>query len=348
MGRSYLFWLILILNLLLFNGVLTVIAIPDYSFSEITSETHDLRISQVCSNVETLFERTVILSRVWDRLVLNITVQNHGDHLENVFLRITTNDAPIQASFSAYEEVGLLQAVCYQFEVPQTLVMTLNYSEQTQVHLGILVLLDFATTLGAPIVDFTIQECQLIALNLVKPLQRQPLPLFQVNQYLIQPVKYSFLKKNLYISPVLYVNIPENMKLHCTVSVLLHGTKIKYLTIDDQTFYPSETDFLISFNLSKTSSFVGQDLFLAMVISPEYEGLNGPTQIVVETSVVGILILLSNQPSVNVLGAHPVPALIMFPILIISLFGVPYYLVYQEHLSDRDNTILDPQKQTKL
>ncbi|MFX1515753.1 MAG: hypothetical protein ACFFC6_05545 [Promethearchaeota archaeon] len=343
MGRSCSFWLILILMLSLFGGMSVVIATPDYSFSGITSETHDLRISQVCSNVETLFERTVILSRVWDRLILNMTVQNHGDHLENVFLRITTNEAPIQASFSAFEQVGLLQAVSYQFEVPQTLVMTLNYSEQTQaLLLEISVLLDFTTTLGTPKVDFTIQEAQLIALNLVEPLKRQTLPLIQVNQYLIQPVKYSFLKKNLYISPVLFVNIPENTQLHCTVSVLLHGTKIKYLTIDDQTFYPSETDFMINFNLSKTRSLVGQELFLSMVISPDYEGLNGPTQIVVETSVVGRLQPFASQQAINVLGAHPVPIIIMFPVLLVLLFGIPYYLVYQEHLSPREKNIIDP------
>jgi len=348
MGRACIFWLILVLCLSSLGGISIVMTTPDSSSLESTSEIHDLRISQVCTEVETLFERTIILSQVWDRLVLNMTVQNHGDHLENVFLKVTANGAPVQASFSAFEEVGLIQAFSYQFEVPQTLFMTLNCSDQTQVQFEILVLLDFGVTLGAPIVDFAIRRAQLIALNLVKPLERQLLPLFQANQYQIQPVKYSFLKKNFLISPVLYVQIPEDMQLHCTMSVLLRGTKINFVTIDDQTFYPSETDFMINFNITKMHSLVSQDLFLTMVISPEYEGLYGLTQIVVETSIVGVLLPLSNQSFVNVLGTHPVPVIIMFPILLVILFGIPYYLVYQEHVSPRDKNIIDPQKQTKL
>jgi hypothetical protein len=277
-----------------------------------------------------------------------MTVQNRGDHLENVFLKVIASGAPVQATFSAFEEVGLVQAFAYQFEISQTLLTTLNYTGQTQVQLDIILVLDFGVTLGTPMVDFTIQGAQLIALNLAQPLERQSLPLLQANKYQIRPVKYSFLKKNLILSPVLYIQIPEEMQLHCTISVLLHGTKINCLTIDDQTFYPSENDFKIDFNITKTTSTNNQDLFLRMIISPDYEGLEVPTTIIVEVTAVGVLQSRSSAPFVNVLGVHPIPVLIMFPILIISLFGVPYYLVYQEHLSDRDNDILDPQKQTKL
>ncbi|MFX1535908.1 MAG: hypothetical protein ACFFDI_16960 [Promethearchaeota archaeon] len=119
------------------------------------------------------------------------------------------------------------------------------------------------------------------------------------------------------------------------------------MTINGETFYPDENGFMINFNITKTSSLVGQDLFLTMIISPDYEGLNGQTRLVIETSVVGMLKPLS-KPFVNVLGAHPIPAIIMFPVLLASLFGIPDYFVYQEHVSDRDKNILDPQKQTKL
>lgn len=318
------------------------------SLANIPSEIHDLRISQVLTEVEMAFERTIILSQSWDRLVLNMTVQNRGDHLENVFLKIIANGAPVQTTFSAFEEVGLVQAFSYQFELPQMLLVTLNYSKQTQVQLDIIIILDFGVTLGAPVVDFVIQGAQLIALNLAQPLENQPLPLLQANKYRIQPVKYSFLKKNLILSPVLYVQIPEEMQLFCTVSVILHGTKINYLTVNDQTIYPSENNFMITFNLTETTPSVGQDLFLTMIISPNYEDLEVPTQVIVEVAAVGVLQSRPSAPFVNVLGSHPIPVFIMFPILIISLFGVPYYLVYQEHVSNRDSDILDPQKQTKL
>ncbi|MFW9903662.1 MAG: hypothetical protein ACFFFH_04975 [Candidatus Thorarchaeota archaeon] len=346
MDRSGIFLGLILASILLFTCI--GVSPSSSSSTSIYSETHNLRISQVLTEVETEFKRTIILSRIWDRLVLNMTVQNRGDFLENVFLKVIANGAPVQATFSSFEEIGLVQAFSYQFEVPQMLLVTLNYSKQTQVQLDITIILDFGVTLGTPVVDCLIQGAQLIALNLAQPIESQILPLLQANQYQIQPVKYSFLKKNLILSAVVYVHIPEDMQLLCTVSVLLHGTKINYLTIEDQIFYPSGNEYMIAFNLTKTLPSVGQELFLTMIVSPDYDSLDVPTQVIVEVTAVGVLQSRSNAPFVNVLGVHPVPALIMFPILIISLFGVPYYLVYQEHISDRDNNILDTQKQTKL
>lgn len=316
---------------------------------KLTSEIHDLKISQVITEVETTFQRNIILSQGWDRVLLNLSVQNFGDHLDTVFLKVTANGAPIQATFRAFEEVGLVQAISFQFEVPQTLVMTLNYTKQTQIQLEIIILLDYGVTLDEPFIDFLIQGAQLIALNLAHPMERHQIPLFNTNHhYQIQPVKYSFLKKDLFSSALLFVQIPVEMQLKLTVSVSLHGTKINSLTIDDQTFYPSENDFTINFNYTKAPTSIGQDLFLTMIISPDYEGLDGLTQIVLSTSVIGVLQPLSSFPIGNVLGSHPIPGIIMLPILLISLFGIPYYLVYQEHASDRDENILDPHKKTNL
>lgn len=350
MGRSGAFLgLVLVVSLTPLYDVLVIETAATSPSSGVTSEVFDLRIFQVLTEVETTFKRTIILSQVWDRIMLNMTVQNYGDHLDNVFLKVTANGAPIQATFSAFEEVGLIQAISYQFEVPQTLVMTLNFTEQTQIQLEIFVLLDFGVTVHDPKINFSIQGTQLIALNLVQPWERQLLPLYHANhQYQIQPVKYSFLKKNLQTSFILYIKIPSDMQLDCTVSVSLHGTKIISLTIDDQTYYPSESNFMINFNITRIKSSIDQDLFLTMIITPDYEGLNGLTQIVLSTTVFGVLQPLSSPPFADVLVSHPIPGIIMFPILLIGLFGVPYYLVYQEHVSDQDENILDPQKQTKL
>ncbi|MFX0123701.1 MAG: hypothetical protein ACFFAE_08670 [Candidatus Hodarchaeota archaeon] len=350
MGRSDLILgLVLVLSSFPFCDVLALETIATPPFSNMTSEIYDLRISQVLTVEETTFTRSIILSQVWDRILLNMTVQNFGDHLDNVYLKVTANGAPIQATFSAFEEVGLVQAISYQFEIPQTLVMTLNYSEQTRIQVEILILLDFGPTLGTPNIDFLIQGAQLIALNLVLPWERQTIPLYHANQqYQIQPVKYSFLKKNLLTSIVLFVHIPADIELECTVSVSLYGTKIISLSTDGQTFNPNESNFMINFSITRTKTSGDQDIPLTMAINPDYESLNGLTPILLSITVVGVLQPRSNPPFANVLGSHPIPGIIMFPILLISLFGVPYYLVYQEHVSGRDKNILDPQKQTKL
>ena len=67
------------LSILSFYGVLVIEITATYPSLDPFSETHDLRISQVLTEVETTFQRTIILSQVWDRIILNITVQNDGD-----------------------------------------------------------------------------------------------------------------------------------------------------------------------------------------------------------------------------------------------------------------------------
>jgi len=336
---------------LLTSGLYTVsIANPQNPILSITvSETFDLRITRVVSEVETTFKRNLVLSRVWDRLVLNMSVQNFGDDLENVFLKIYTNGAPIQATFSTSEEVGLVQAFSYQFEIPQTLILTLNNTKQTELQLEILLLLDHRVSLRDPYVNFHIQKAELIAFELPQPLTREFLPVFNANhQYQIQPTRYSFLRKNLFITPVIYVQVPSGMELICTVLITLQGTGINYLTVDDQTIDVSEKSHSISFNSTMSKLYEDQDLSLTVSVAPDYEGLSKLTRVILSISVIGVLESRSTSPFVDVLGSHPIPGVLMFPILVISLFGIPYYFVYQEHLVDRDEDILDPKKQTKL
>ena len=91
-----------------------------------------------------------------------------------------------------------------------------------------------------------------------------------------------------------------------------------------------------------------QGLPLKILVAPDYEGLSGLTNISLSFTASGRLESVPISSFDDVLGSHPVPGWLMFPILLVSLFGVPYYLVYQEHLTSRDNNILDPKKQTKL
>ncbi|MFX1283123.1 MAG: hypothetical protein ACFFB5_05685 [Promethearchaeota archaeon] len=319
----------------------------------VTSESYDLSISEVVTEVERTFQRNIVLSRVWDRLLLNMSVQNFGDPLDNVFLHVITNGAPIHATFHAVETVGLVQAFSYQFEIPQTLVMTLNHTQETELQLKILILLDHSVTWRTPSVNFAIQKAHLIALDLIQPLERSILPLSYANpQYQIQPVKYSFQRRNLLASPILYVHIPANMQLLCTLLVTLQGTGVDYLVVDEQTVYANEGGHSISMNFTITKTSEDQDISLSMSIAPDYEGLGGETRVFLSITVVGMLEPYSSPlvaaPVTAVLGAHPIPWLLMIPILAITLFGIPYYLVYQDHVTDKDNTLLDPKNQTKI
>lgn len=317
--------------------------------STVPCEIYDLGISEVVTDIEATFQRNIVLSRVWDRLLLNICVQNFGDNLDQVFLKVKTNEAPAQATFNTLEQVGLIQAFSYQFEIPQTLVLTLNNTKQTEITLEIFILLDHGVSWRDPNVQFSIKEIQLIALDLAQPLEREPLPIYNAqHQYQIQPVKYSFLKKNLLASFILYVHIPSGMQLAASVTIILQGTRINYITVYEQIFNANKRSNSISFNLTMPETSEDQDLFLTVSIAPVYDGLSELTIIRLSIAIEGVLQQSFSSPFVDVLGSHPVPGVIMFPILLISLFGVPYYLVYREHLLDRDENILDPKSKTKL
>ncbi|MHA2243994.1 MAG: hypothetical protein ACXADY_03415 [Candidatus Hodarchaeales archaeon] len=345
--------LLLILFLLfVYSGVFSsvTIAIPQSPIIATTvSETFDLRISQIVSEVESTFQRKVVLSRAWDLLILNVSVQNFGDRLDNVFLNVKTNGVSTQSTFSTFEEVGLIQAFCYQFEMPQSLILTLNNTKQTEIQLELVVLLDPGVSLRGPNLNFSVQKAQLIALDLIQPVERENLPLFSANhQFQIQPVKFSFQQKNLLASPLLLVQVPPGMRLACTVSVTLQGTGINYLMVEEQTFSTSGRSHSISFNLTITETSENQGIPIEVLVAPDYEGLSGLTRLFLSFTIFAVLEKLPSSPFVHELGAHPIPGWLMLPILLISLFGVPYYLVYQEHLVNRDETIIDPKKLTKL
>ncbi len=345
--------IILVLFLLNFySGILGSIstATVHNTTTEITPlEKFDLGLTGVITEVESSFKRNMVLSKTWDHLVLNMTIQNFGDPLDNVFLKVNVNGVPTQATFSTLEQKNLAKAFYYQFEVPQTLVMILNHTKQTEVELEILVILDHAVALRNLYVNLSINCAELIGLNLVEPYERGNLPIFPVNHlYQIQPAKFSFLKKNLLASIILFVQIPSEMRLDCTISATLEGVGIDYLKVDDQTFYPNRSTRSIDFNYSISEISNDQGLPLTILVAPDYEGLSGLTNISLSLAVSGELESIPESSVNDVLGSHPIPGWLMIPVLIVGLFGVPYYLVYQEHITSRDNNILDPKKHTKL
>lgn len=312
--------------------------------TSIVSESINLGISRTITEVETSFKRNLVLSRVWDRILLNMSVQNFGDQLDSISLNVKTNGAPVKATFRKSEQVGLIQAYSYQFELPQILSIILNYTGQTEIQLEILLQLDHDVSWRDPLVDFYVQEARLILLDLGEPWESQLL--YNADHlYQIQPVKYSFLEKDLLASLILFVHMPPQMQLLCTISIRMQPIGVNYLKVDDQTLSVSKGSHSIRFNSSLTKTDK-EPLFL--LISPDYESLSETTRIVLSISVVGIYQSRSTYPFGDILGSHPVPGVLMIPLLLIGFFGVPYYMIYREHLTEREQTILDPKKQTKL
>lgn len=312
-------------------------------------EKFDLGITEVMTEEEISFHRNIVMSQTWDQLLLNMSVQNFGDILENVYLQVKINNNFIQGTFSNLEEVGLVKAFSYQFEIPQTLLLVLNYTKQIEIKMEILVILDFGLMWHDPYVNFSIYGTELIGINLIQPYETEILPLFNVHhQYQIQPAKFSILEKDLLASPILFVRIPSEMQLDCMFLVTLEGIGIHYVTINDCSFYTNKASQTTNFNLSIIETTETQGLSMKVIVTPDYEEVTEVTYVSLSIYAFGVLNSTPVSPFDDALGSHPISSWLMFPILLVCLIGLPYYFVYQEHLVDKDKNILDLKTKTKI
>ncbi|UCE13419.1 MAG: hypothetical protein JSV04_14700 [Candidatus Heimdallarchaeota archaeon] len=313
------------------------------------SEKYDLGITEIITEEEISFHRNIVVPRTWDQLLLNMSVQNFGDSIENVFLQVKTNGNLSEDTFSSLLDVGLVEAISYQFEIPQTLLLALNYTKQTEIILDILVIIDFGLVWHSPNVNFFINGAELIGIDLSQPYVNENLPLFNVHhRYQIQPAKFSILEKDLLASPILFVRIPSEMQLDCMFLVTLEGIGINYVTINDFSFYSSKGSQATNFNLSIKETSETQGLPLKVVVTPDYEEVLELTPVLLSIYAFGVLHSPPTSTFDDVLGSHPIPAWLMFLILLVCLIGVPYYCVYREHLEDKDKNPLTPNQKLKF
>ncbi|MFX0181889.1 MAG: hypothetical protein ACFE95_02305 [Candidatus Hodarchaeota archaeon] len=313
-----------------------------------TLEKVDLGINENVNETESVFQRKFVLLRPWDNLILNLSVQNFGDSLDNVLLEVTTDGVQVQSIFKTLEQVGFTKSIAYQFEIPQLLIVNLNHTGQKEHQLEIRLLLDHTVTWRSPKVDFSINTAEIIGLNSSQLIDNEELILFAPHhQYQIQPADFSMLEKKLLVQSYFFASFPPDKQLDCKITVVSHDVELNYISVDGEVFHISKSR---EFSFNRTFDYLpATDFFsLKILISPNYNRLSGITQIRISLNISGFLAPNTNFSFNEFLDSHPIPGWIMFPLLLITLFGIPYALAYQEHVANQDENIFDSKKQTQL
>ena len=317
------------------------------SNNAITIEVIDLGLSDVITQSETTYNRTIFLEKEWNEIVLNMTIQNFGDPLDGVFLQVNMENYSSQRTFSKLEQVGFVKAISYQFELQQNLVLPVDYSDDGFVKIQILVILDHTASVQIPIISFSINQTEILVFDNPQPDENVLLPLFGGNQqYLIQPSSIFFLEKKIVVHTYLFSKIPFDMQLDATVTLSLDGVGFDKVQINGESFASKGNNYLI-FNLSLTESS-SHFCSLDFIIYPSYNQLSDLTEVSLFISISGKLNELSGSNSKNKLDPNPIPWWLMYPIILIGLFAFPYYYVYKEHLMARDEEFLDPKRSIKI
>lgn len=317
------------------------------SNNAITVEVLDLGLSDVITQSETTYNRTILLEKDWDQIVLNMTIQNFGDPLDGVFLQVNMENYSSHRTFSKLEQVGFVKAVSYQFGLQQNLVLPVDYSGEGFIKIQILVILDHTASVQIPIISFSINQTEILVFDNPQPYEDVLLPLFGGNQqYKIQPASIIFLEKKLVVHTYLFSKIPFDKQLDATVTIRLDGVGFDKVQINGESFDSKGNNFLM-FNLSLTESSA-QFYSLDFIIYPSYTQLSDSTIVSLFISISGKLNELTGSNSRNKLDPNPIPWWLMYPLILIGLFAFPYYNVYQEHLMARDEEFLDPKRNIKL
>jgi hypothetical protein len=318
------------------------------SFTNTSSvENIDLEFSRIITESEISFDRSIFFETIWDNLVLNMTVQNFGDPLDGVVLKVSTDNHICQHTFSTLEQVGLVKVISYQFELQKNLILPLNISDEGLINIRILIILDHTASVQKPDINFSIHQTEIIAFDNPQPVENMTLPLFGANQrYIIQPAKLLFLEKKLLAHTYLFSNIPLDMQLETTIKMQLNGVGVDQIQIDGDSFYSSSNSVFI-FNLTITERF-NDFISLNFIVYPNYYQVHELTEINMLISISGKLNENSGSRSRTELGINPIPWWLMYPLILIGLFAFPYYNVYKEHLMTRDEEFIDTKRNIKL
>ncbi|MHA2074436.1 MAG: hypothetical protein ACXACU_10945 [Candidatus Hodarchaeales archaeon] len=305
----------------------------------------DLQLSEEIFISEVYFQRTFFLEKEWDLLVLNLTVQNLGDPFNGVVLQVHIDDNIISYRYNALEQIGLVKAYSYQFELHQNLILPLNYSGSGIKQIEIRIILDHVPSVILPNVNFSIVQGEILAFDYLQPTNNMQLPISSSNyQYLIQPANLVFLQKKLCLTTYLFCQIPSGMQLDSTISVVIDRVGIDQIQINGESFHGvSGNPVIFNLTIPANNGFSRLDF----TIYPSYKQVHENTKLKLFVSISGNLSQNTNSQSEGELGP-PIPWWLMYPIILVGLFGFPYYNVYKEHLISRKEEILDPKRNVKL
>ncbi|MHA2154423.1 MAG: hypothetical protein ACXABU_03710 [Candidatus Hodarchaeales archaeon] len=309
---------------------------------EKNSSSYDLNYSYVMNSPELTFNRIIVLSRNCDKLFLNLSVQNYGEPIDTVLTSVKINNVLTEQAFSSIEREGLKNCIVYQFDQPQFLIIPLNYSYQEILSISISLHLDSLISWREVEYNFAIFSAILYSVNLVEPLNNQSLMIFSNSfQFALQPSRISSFGKRLLLKSFIPVEIPDNMYLSSILEITMSSGRFDYVTVSTGTNYAIDGNFVRINSTVNRNNLKNQIWHLNLYIIPIIDSQEEYSLITFSLQAYGILkekiIIYQNLDLIN----HPIPGIIMTPVLILLLFGIPYYYVYQEELTEKDDRIIE-------
>jgi len=304
----------------------------------------DLSFSREMYEAEAHYQRLVILpSGNWDKLVLKMIVQNFGESLDNVFISVRNNEETIECIFKTYEQSGLRNSLTYQFEQAQELIIPLNITNQEQILLSLTVMLDSLISWREPVYNFSILSTSIHCVNFVQPEENiQRFPIFSPSHtYVVQPAKISLFSKKILSKCFVPISIPDGMELNALLNITMVGASFDFLSLGFGANLANR-DSKVQINITIQGENLNEEFWeIYLYILPYFSSTDDFVSITIDVEVHGILKKITTCNDDDSLSSHPIPGLIMIPLLVFILFGIPYYYVYQEELTEKNDQILE-------
>ncbi len=304
----------------------------------------DLSFSSEMREAEVHYQRLVILPfGNWDKLVLKMIVQNFGESLDNVFISVRNNEEIIECIFKTYEQSGLRNSLAYQFEQAQELIIPLNITNQEQILLSLTVMLDSLISWREPVYNFSILSTSLHCVNFVQPEENiQRLPIFSPSHtYIVQPSKISLFSKKILSKCFVPIPIPDGMELNAILNITMVGASFDFLSLGFGV-NSANGDSEVQINATIHGENLNEQFWeLHLYFLPYFSSTDDFVSITIDVEVHGILKKITTSNDEDLLSSHPIPGLVMIPLLVFILFGIPYYYVYQEELTEKNDQILE-------
>ncbi len=318
------------------------------STNENSSQVIDLFFSREMHEAETHYQRLVILtSDNWDILMLKMLVQNFGESLDNVLISVRSNEEIIERTFHTYEQSGLRNSLAHQFEQVQELVVPLNFTNREQISLSLTVMLDSLISWREPNYNFSIFSTSLHCVNLVQPEEQiQRLPVISSSHtYVVQPSQISLFSKKILSRCFIPISIPDGMELNSILNITMLGASFDFLTLGFGANLANGRNEA-QINTTITSKGINEHIWeLQLYTLPSFSSNDEFVSIRIFVEAQGILKPLNIDKNEEFFTTHPIPGIIMIPLLIFILFGIPYYYVYQEELTDKNDQIIEYDKE---
>lgn len=329
-GINVKIFIFILVFLSIFQQINTIASIEELKPILNTKDSINLFIQQNIEKAEIKFRRIISLSKEWDILFLNLTVQNNGDPLENVFLSTSMNEKISEYSFESYNREQTTKRLVHQFEQRQSLISPLNYSFDEIQTIIISVLLNPMIPWRSPIFNFTIISavihcCDLSTFESSSPLNHFPL----VHTYYIRKSEISFLSSKILIRVLIPIEIPLNQELVTTVKLKISGARFSIISFNEgENYICNGTE--VEFNTVVNHDMIRNNIWnLEISIHPSFVSAEDYTLLIISSEIHGVFQEATSIRG-NELHSHPIPNSIMQPILIFIFFCVPYYHVFKE------------------